>query len=129
MKTKPIKMSVNLPVSPKEAFELLTDSKKIKAWSGQAGKVEPKIGGKVKVFGDWASGKVLEYKLGKSLSYTWVVGDWEKPSVVKYKLTKTKTGTKVDLIHSDLPSDKEVKDHRDGWDEYFFGPMKAYLAK
>lgn len=126
---KAIKMTVNLPVSPKEAFDLLTNSKKIEAWSGQAGKVASKVGGKVEVFGKWAKGKVLEYKPAKSLSYTWIVGDWKKPSIVKYKFTKTKTGTKIFLSHSNLPSDKEVKDHMTGWDEYFFSPMKEYLKK
>lgn len=124
-----IKKSYTLPASVKDVFAALTDSKKIKAWSGQAGSVANKVGGQVYLFDGWNKGKVLSYKPEKELSYTWLVDGWDEknPSVVTFKLSPAKSGAKVDLSHTNLPNEKETRDHASGWDEYFFNPLKEYL--
>lgn len=134
--TKTQKLSLNLSVTlgakPNEVFKALTDSKAITQWCGQNGKVESKPGGKFEMFDGWVKGKVIKFRPGKSLAYSWTPEDWPsdaKASVVEYTLNATKTGTKITLKHSGFPNQKEMKNHKSGWTDYVFDPLKQYLSE
>lgn len=133
---QPHKLSLNISVTvtakPKQVFEALTDSKAISRWCGQKGKVESKPGGKFEMFDGWVQGKVLEYEPAKSLAYSWHPSDWPldaEESVVQYKLNATKSGTKITLKHSGFPNQKELKNHKSGWTDFIFDPLKQYLGE
>jgi|SRR3990172_3556963 len=126
-----ISITVELPAGPDEVFTAITDANVILKWSGEKGKVDLKIGGKVEMFGGWVKGKVVDYYPGRSLTYTWCPNDWPKEmrnSVVQFKLGPTRLGTKVTLRHSNFPSEQEKGNHKSGWKEYFFDPLRKYLA-
>ena len=131
LKSKSIKISVTLPVSPDEVFLALTDKKLIARWCGQRGKIAPRVGGKIEMFDGWVKGKVRTYKPGESLAYTWLPGDWPadaEESLVTYSLTKSGSGTTVNLTHSHFPNPTELKNHKKGWTEYVFDPLKKYFS-
>ena len=62
----------------------------------------------------------------KELVQDWYSGDWDEPSVVSFRLEPEEGGTKVVLVHRNIP-DGDYADIRDGWREYYLGPMKAWL--
>ncbi len=131
MRSSTMRLVVVLPGEPDEVFAALTNTRIIAQWCGQKGKVEPKIGGKVEMFGGWVKGKVLKYKPGKGLAYTWQPGDWPadaRESVVKYSFTPARGGTKVVLEHSGFPNGREKKNHKSGWMEFVFDPLKSHLS-
>ena len=116
--------------TPAEVFAALTNSTALAEWSGE-GNVSKRVGGAFTMFDGWVAGKVLTYKPGKELAYTWKTTEWPKawsPSKVQYTFTATKTGTTVTLTHSNLPNAKEAKDHRAGWTEHVFGPLEKFLC-
>ncbi len=128
---RPITMSATVNARPSDVFDALTNSEKIRKWSGQKGTVEATIGGKFEMFDGWVKGKVLAYHRGKNVSYTWHAADWDKdvkPSIVKFRLSPTKTGTKISLSHSGLPDEKSRKEHAGGWTEFVFDPLKEFLG-
>lgn len=129
MNPSSINITVTMPANPSDVFAALTNAKLMSAWSEQKGKVEPKVGGKFEMFDGWVKGKVLAYKPGKALAYTWLPGDWEEAveSKVQYKFAATKTGTKVTLTHTGFPNEKERKNHREGWFQFVFDPLKEYF--
>lgn len=131
MKSSPIKLTIELSASPDEVFAALTEPKLISKWSGQKGKAEAKVGGKFEMFDGWVKGKVIECKSSKALSYTWQPSDWEETieSVVTYMFAKSKKGTKVTLIHTGFPDEKQRNDHASGWMEHVFDPLKEYFEK
>lgn len=131
MTPKPIKIAVTVPAPPREVFAALTDAKTIRLWSEQRGSVQPRVGGKVELFDGWVKGKVLEYKPGKALAYTWQPGDWDGAvkSTVRYTFSATRSGTKITLTHSGFPNEHERKNHYSGWYEYVFGPLKTYFLQ
>ncbi|MGH2567586.1 MAG: SRPBCC domain-containing protein [Bacteroidota bacterium] len=126
-----MKIVVLLPATPLELFAALTDSKRISRWSGQKGNVEPNVGGELEMFDGWVKGKVLAYKPGKALAYTWLPGDWddEVKSTVRYKFTPAGKDTKVILTHEGFPNEKERTNHRDGWYEFVLHPLKEYFQR
>jgi uncharacterized protein YndB with AHSA1/START domain len=132
MKTLQCKSSCTIAAPPNKVFDALTDPNSIVQWSGgQKGKVEPTIGGKFEFFDGWVKGTVLAYERGKRLGYTWLPNDWPaetKPSVVVYTFAKSGKGTKVSLTHSGFPNATEMKNHKSGWTEYVFDPLKKHFA-
>jgi uncharacterized protein YndB with AHSA1/START domain len=131
MKNFSFQVTAHFPVSAHELFTLLTDSKRIKQWSGQKGFVRPTIGGKFELFDGWVKGTTLAYEPGKQLSYTWKPAEWSEdtqPSIVACTFTITKAGVKLLLKHSCLHNKEEAKSHKDGWNRFVFDPLKSYLS-
>ena len=129
-KSGSIKMAVILKAKPSEVFKALTNSRSILKWSGQRGKVEATIGGTFQMFDGWVKGKVLAYQNGKTLTYTWHPSDWSKEtksSIVTFKFTASGKNTKVLLTHNGFPDDATMKEHRAGWTEHVFDPLREFL--
>jgi uncharacterized protein YndB with AHSA1/START domain len=117
--------------SPEEVFDALTDSAKIKKWSGGKARVELKKSGAFEMFDGWVKGEVLEFEKAKHLSYTWKGAEWGKkaaPSVVAFKFIAHKAGTEISLEHSGFPNEEEAKKHYDGWINYVFDPLNDFFT-
>ncbi len=128
-KTYTIKLWTFFKATTYEVFMALTDTEQIEAWSGSYGKV-CKEGGHFEMFDDWVKGKVLVYKQGKELSYTWKGKDWKKewePSTVHWRFRKMRFGSKAELVHSGLPTLLQAKWHKNGWKQYFFRPLRKHF--
>lgn len=120
-----------LDASPREVFRALTDARRIRAWSGQGGRVPKRIGGAFSWFDGWATGRVLAYEEGKGLSMTWSITDWPETtqaSIVRMALSGTSKRTVLRINHTGLPNAKESASHKKGWEDYVFGPIRAHLA-
>lgn len=118
-----------VPAKPEVVMQLLTDEKLLRRWSGGEAKVEKQEGGRFEMFDGWVYGKVLK-ATDRELVYTWKTTDWAedtKASEVHYKLEKDKEGTKVILDHTGLPTEEEMNEHKEGWDDQFFGLMEEYI--
>ena len=131
MKTNAFTLTHTFRVTPVEVFAALTNSKALAEWSGE-GSVSKKVGGAFNMFDGWVEGKVLAYKPGKELAYTWKTTEWPKAweaSEVHYTFHPNKIGTTLTLTHTKLPNRKETNDHRAGWVEHVFTPLEEYLKK
>jgi uncharacterized protein YndB with AHSA1/START domain len=130
MKTPSIEMHVTLKETPAAVFAALTESRIISKWSGQKGSVAPKVGGKFEMFDGWVSGKVLAFKPGVKLAYTWLPTDWPEhteASTVKYEFETARGGTRITLTHTGFPNAQQMKEHEAGWTENVFDPLKEYF--
>jgi uncharacterized protein YndB with AHSA1/START domain len=129
MKRRSIRITVTVPATPREVFAALTDGTSISQWSEQKGRVEPRVGGKFEMFDGWVKGKVLIYKPGKQLAYTWQPSDWDGTvkSIVQFRFAPTKSGTRITVTHTGFPSERERKNHHAGWLQYVFDPLKDYF--
>jgi uncharacterized protein YndB with AHSA1/START domain len=131
MKAKSFTISTSFPFSSEAVFTALTNAHQISVWSGQSGKVQPTIGGKIELFDGWVKGIVLAYESAKRLSFTWKPSEWAKEkqaSIVTCHFKSTRTGTKLILKHSGFPNDSELQSHKEGWTEFVFDPLKIYLT-
>ena len=131
MKVKSFTISVSFPFSPEAVFAAFTNSRQIRAWSGQRGNVPSIIGGKMDLFDGWVKGIVLAYESGKRVSFTWKPSEWtkeEQASIVTCHFKPTKSGTKLTLKHSGFPNDGERESHKKGWTEFVFDPLNMYLT-
>ncbi len=113
-----------------EVMELLTNPEFIRDWSGGDASFEKKVGGKFMLFDGWVKGNVLKITENE-LWYTWKPTNWDAetpPSEVHYKLEAVNHGTEVLVEHTGFPNEEEMENHREGWEEHFFGPIGEYLA-
>lgn len=124
-----LEMEFIMPGTPKQLMEMLTDTALIRKWSGGEAVLEKKEGGKFEMFDGWVNGTVLK-ATENELAYTWKTTGWDEetePSEVHYVLSNDKEGTKVVLHHRNLPTVEEAEEHRQGWDDHFFGPLEEYM--
>lgn len=112
-----------------EIFEVLKDEEKLSKVLGQS-IIEPKVGGKIKLFDGWVKGMILSFKSNELISFTWKPSEWNDEinySIVEMKFTQKAKYAEIELSHSELPTKKDADSHKDGWEEFFFTPLEDYL--
>ena len=114
-----------LPVSPDEAFALVTEPERLRRWQTVSARVDLRAGGDYRwtvVPGHVASGSFREVVPGRRVVFGW---GWEgsddlapDTSTVTLTLEPTEGGTLVRLVHEGLTAEQEVS-HLEGWDHFF----------
>ena len=116
--------SALLPVSPDEAFALITEPERLRRWKTVSAYVDLRAGGGYRftvVPGNVAAGTFREVEPGKRVVYGW---GWEgndalppDTSTVTVTIEAVDGGTLVTLTHEGLDEEQE-KSHAEGWDHY-----------
>ena len=129
IRTKNVKQLVVLNASPHEVYELLMDSRKHSAFTGDTARISRKVGGKFTVFGDWIDGKNIKLTKDKEIVQSWREATWPKGhySTVKFTFKREPGGTKLVFTQTGIP-DNRYKDIREGWREYYWTKMKEAIA-
>lgn len=112
--------SIEIDATPEAVFEYLVTDTGMTAWMGQHARLDPTPGGAfaVDIAGHPVRGEYLEVDPPRRVVVSWgFAGSADLPpgaSRVTFTLTPTAGGTRVDLLHSDLP-EPQVAGHSDGW--------------
>lgn len=116
--------SIEIDARPDEVFDFLVTEEGITAWMGEQAELDPRVGGDfaVDIAGYAVRGRYLELDRPHRVAFSWgMTGNPALPpgaSTVTFTLTATaQGGTRVDLVHSDLPL-TEVAGHLDGWTHF-----------
>jgi uncharacterized protein YndB with AHSA1/START domain len=123
--------AIEISASPERVFEYLVTAKGITAWMGDWAHVEPTPGGEfsVNIAGYGARGSFLEVDPPRRVTVSWgFEGSETLPpgtSTVSFELSATAAGTRLEVVHTDLPED-EVPGHVDGWEHFI--PRLALAA-
>jgi len=132
MKTKTIKQTVTfLKAKPIEVYTLIMDARKHSAFSGSKVKMSQKIDGKFEMFDGYCTGFNIELKEGKKIIQGWHFKEEGWPddhfSICSFVFTRVPTGTKLSFTQKAIPEHK-AEALKEGWKQYYWNPMKAYLA-
>lgn len=112
--------SIDIDASPETVFEFLITENGMRTWMGTQATLEPMPGGvfAVDIAGYRARGSFLEVDPPRRVTITWgFIESNELPpgaSTVSFELTRTSNGTRLEVVHTDLP-DGEVPGHAEGW--------------
>lgn len=115
--------SIDIDAPPESVFEFLTTEAGMTAWMGQHAELDPRAGGRfaVDVAGHPIRGEYLVVDPPHRVVLSWgIAGTDDLPpgsSTVEFRLTGTGRGTRVDLLHRDLPDSKTLG-HTDGWEHF-----------
>ncbi len=130
MKTSTIRQTVSFCAQPTDVYKALMDSEKHSEFTGSAAKISPKIGGRFTTYGGYAEGRNIELLPSSKIVQSWRASDWPEghESKITFLLFKEKNGTRLEFIHENVPY-KNAKDIAEGWAEYCWKPLRAYLLK
>jgi uncharacterized protein (TIGR03086 family) len=117
--------TVVLPVTPEDAFALITEPERLRRWQAVSAYVDLRAGGDYR----WtitpthiASGTFREVDPGRRIVFGWGwEGSPELPpdaSTVTVTVEPTEGGTLVTLVHEGLSAEQETL-HAEGWVHYF----------
>ena len=130
MKTE-FTISTTLPATPEKVFKAWLSTEGHTAMTGSNAKVEPRVGGTFSAWDGYITGKTLELKPYTRIVQAWRTSEFpdESPdSRLEISLEAVKAGTKLTLIHSNIPDD-QADSYEGGWDDNYFKPMKEYFSK
>jgi uncharacterized protein YndB with AHSA1/START domain len=117
---EPIRASVVVEAEPAEVYEYFTVAEAMVLWMGQLSSLDPVPGGEfaVDVNGASVRGRFVELEPPHRLVFTWgFIGSDVLPpetSTVEVLLRPEGSGTRVEIVHRDLPRD-EASRHAPGW--------------
>ena len=130
METKTIRQTVTFKALPHDVYEALMDAKKHAKFTGGKAVVSREIGGKFSTFDGYAEGVNLELVPDKKIVQTWRAEDWPEAhySRVTFSLNKLKEGTRLTFTQSGVP-EEQYEDVAQGWQDYYWAPMKEMLEQ
>jgi uncharacterized protein YndB with AHSA1/START domain len=135
MKTKPelttLIQKVIIPATPEKVYEAFVTPKIHSEFTGAKATGKAKVGGKFTAWDGYIFGKFLAFEPGKCLVQEWESTDWPEgypPSKFELIFKAVQGGTEVTMTHSNIPKIKK-EDLADGWEEWYWTPLKKYFKK
>ena len=123
---KQIRRSFVIKADKNEVFNALTNPLALELWTGYPAVMDSKPGTEFSLWEGDITGKNLEIIPGEKIVQEWFFDDPENPSIVTIELENENKGTRIKLLHTNVP-DEAYGNIDYGWKEYFFGAMKKYL--
>jgi len=126
---KSFSITVWLAATPERVFRAWLSGADHSAMTGSPARVEPRVGGAFSAWDGYITGRTVELK-----PYSRIVQDWrttefpegETDSRIELVLNADGEGTKLTLIHSDVPDD-QAGNYEAGWAEWYFEPMREFF--
>lgn len=115
--------AIDIDATPERVFEFLTTDAGMTAWMGQWASLDPVLGGQfaVDIAGHPVRGVFLELDPPRRVTISWgFAGNQSLPpgaSTVSFELVPTHAGTRVEVVHTDLP-EPDVPSHEAGWSHF-----------
>lgn len=123
MKTFKKNYLINVP--QEEVYEALVEPELISEWSGAEAEMDTKPNGTFSLWGGSIHGVNL-YISKNQIIQDWKEDIWEDYSRVTFNLSEQNGKTNIELIHELIPI-RGFKTIVKGWDDYYIGPLKAFL--
>ncbi len=128
MRTERLKLTATFRATPKVLFE---------AWLSGAGHTDmtgevasTTRGGRFTAWAGYITGQTIEKTPFTRFVQRWRTTDFaatDPDSRLEVTLTRVATGTRLTLIHTQIPSGQAAQ-YRQGWRDFYFTPIKAWLA-
>lgn len=107
-------------------WRALIDPHEIEGWGAGPAEMDEREGTNFKLWGGDIHGTNIEVIPEEKLVQDWFGGEWPQPSKVTITLNQEGHDCHVELLHENIP-DEDFEDIKQGWDEYYFGPLKDYV--
>jgi activator of HSP90 ATPase len=130
MKSDSIKVSAVIPAEPTVVYAAWMSSKGHEAMTGSGAKVTAKTGGTFSAWDGYISGKTLELEKDARILQSWRTTEFapsDPDSRLEVLFEKVKSGTKMTLLHTNIPVG-HGEEYRKGWIDFYFKPMKEYFG-
>jgi activator of HSP90 ATPase len=124
-------MSAVIPATVSEIYTAWMSSEGHAAMTGSPANVDGNVGGTFTAWDGYIFGSTLELEPQQRIVQGWRTSEFpdDAPdSHLEIVFEEVAKGTKVTLTHSDMPED-QVNSYRQGWEDFYFKPMKEYFGR
>jgi len=118
-------LSTVLPATPEAIYRAWLDTRRHSAMTGGAAVMSSQPGAQVTAWDGYISGTNVELVPGERIVQTWRTTQFaqaDPDSMVTVQLQSTAEGTRLTLIHSNVP-DGHMSYEQGGWEQSYFEPM------
>jgi activator of HSP90 ATPase len=130
MENKTIKQSYFFEATPLEIYELLMDEQKHSAFTGAEAKIQKHVGTEFSAWDGYIQGKNIDLEPAQRIVQTWRSNEEGWPakhfSEVTITLKAKNDGCELTLIQTEVP-EACYETINQGWIDYYWEPMEAYL--
>ena len=114
--------------TPEEIYLALTNPFTIELWSDSPAIMDDKEGTEFSLWDGDITGRNLKMTKDQEIVQEWYFGDLPEPSIATIKLRPHKTGTNVEVRHTNVPDDA-YQNIEEGWREYYIGAIKRFFEE
>ncbi|PJZ47206.1 SRPBCC domain-containing protein [Leptospira brenneri] len=123
---KTIKQKVKFKASPLTIYQLLSDTKKVTALTGETAMISNRIGGSFSTMSAKVSGIIVDLKPSKRIVLAWRRFDFPEGifSMATFTLKETSVGgTELVLTHRGVPKEL-IPDIEEGWRQNYWDKIR-----
>ena len=120
-----------IPATPEQIYQAWLSTKGHSAMTGSPAEVEARVKGKFTAWDGYISGETLELKPNQRIVQAWRTTEFPEGSPdsrVEITLEAVNGKTKITIRHSNIPKG-QTEDYKQGWQDFYFKPMKEYFSK
>jgi activator of HSP90 ATPase len=117
-----------ISANPEQIYKAWLSTRGHTGMTGSPAAVESNVDGKFTAWDGYISGKTLELTPYIRIVQAWRTTEFPEGSPdsrVEILLEPVKGGTKITIVHSNIP-EGQVDDYKKGWQDFYFKPMKQY---
>lgn len=128
MKFKTIRQTVIFGTKPSELYSAILDPEKQAEYTQAETSNNMKAGGKFTAYDNYIEGTNLELEKDKKIVQKWTCTDFPKGhyTTVVLEFKKHEKGTRLVFTQNNVP-DKNFKNIAQGWKNFYWKPLKAFL--
>ena len=125
------KLSTFIPASPDRIYNAWLSSAGHGAMTGSIARIENQVGGKFTAWDGYIMGETIELHPFERIVQRWRTTefpDGSSDSHLEILLEPVEGGTRLTLVHTDIP-EGQVEEYQKGWIDFYFTPMEEYFSK
>src|SRR5512147_2066629 len=128
-KTKTIRQTVTIKgATPAQVYRAYVTAREHAAFTAAPARGAAREGAEMTAFGGYIVAHHLELDPGRRIVQAWRTTEFPEDapdSLFDLTLAAVPGGTKLTLVHSDLPPDQAAA-YTQGWKEYYWQPLQEY---
>lgn len=132
MKTKDLHQTLVFKTDAVDFYNCIMNARIHSSFTGDEAIIEDKEGAPYSAFGGYITGKNIVLERGKKIIQTWRANEdgWPEThySEVVFVLKDIEGGCELDFYHTAIPEEK-FDSITNGWNEYYWEPLKIYLER
>lgn len=117
-----------ISASPEDIYKALTTEITIRLWTGDTVQIDPQEGGEFSMWDGAITGRFIELEPFKKIVQQWYFGEQEEASIVTIKLHEDRSGTSLELRHTNIPDDA-FEDIVEGWNDTYMASLIDFYSE
>lgn len=124
-----ISLSYTFQASVQDIWDMFVNQKKMEHFTQSKAMADAKEGGFFQLYDGVITGCYLELKPNTEMKFAWRLKDWKAGlnSQVTLKFLKSSSGTKLDLVQTNVPGD-DLERTKVGWKNYYFERFRGIFG-